>query len=92
MLGLNKYIYICDHNATTIFLYMLRPRPRINGSLERWMIGKLSFQDDGTTICSLIKEALTEMKSREKKEILEMYLSHYDKMTEDERKELQLKR
>jgi len=71
---------------------MLRPKPRIEGSLERYIIGKLGFHDDGKNICSFIREALMEMKSREKKEILETYLNHYDKMTDDERKEIQLKR
>jgi len=71
---------------------MIRPRPRIHGTLERYIIGKLDFQDDGTTVCAFIREALMEMKSREKPEILKTYLEHYDKMTDDERKETHSKR
>jgi hypothetical protein len=92
MAWLNKYEYICTQHAPNIFILMITPKPRIHGSLERYIIGKLGFQDDGTTICSFIKEALMEMKIRENKNILQDYLDHYDKMTDEERKEVQLKR
>lgn len=71
---------------------MLRPKPRINGSLERYIIGKLHFHEKEMTICEFIKEALLEKKLREKKQTLEAYLNHYDRMTDEDRKEVQLKR
>jgi uncharacterized protein YutD len=71
---------------------MLRPRPRITGSLERYIIGKIGYQCDEITICEFIIEALKEKKTRENIGSLQDYLNHYDNMTNEERKEIQLKR